>query len=189
MLIELQSLRDRFIRIVGWGLFTLTTKALDEAGDRISRYLLSLSLVNAGIGLAFGLGLLLLGVPYALLWGTGLALARFVPYVGVWPAAALPVALSLAASDGWTRPLLVVALFLGLELLANVVVSGSGSRACARNFLGKVRRGERQRPCDLLQWAHEADGGRSRRRRDPRRHRARRRQRARHPAAPALQGP
>jgi predicted PurR-regulated permease PerM len=122
MLIELQSLRDRFIRIVGWGRFTLTTKALDEAGDRISRYLLSLSLVNAGIGLAFGLGLLLLGVPYALLWGTGLALARFVPYVGVWPAAALPVALSLAASDGWTRPLLVVALFLGLESLANVVV-------------------------------------------------------------------
>jgi predicted PurR-regulated permease PerM len=122
MLIELQSLRDRFIRLVGWGRLTLTTKALDEAGHRISRYLLSLSFVNAAMGLAFGLGLLLIGVPYALLWGVVLALARFVPYVGVWLAVALPTAMSLAVSDSWGPPLLVVAVFVALELVANVAV-------------------------------------------------------------------
>jgi predicted PurR-regulated permease PerM len=122
MLIELQSLRDRFIRLVGSGRLTLTTKALDEAGQRISRYLLSLSLVNAGIGVAFGLGLLLIGVPYALLWGALVALARFVPYVGVWMGLLLPTAMSLTQHEGWAQPLTVVGLFVTLEILANVVV-------------------------------------------------------------------
>jgi predicted PurR-regulated permease PerM len=122
LLIERHDLRDRFIRIVGYGRLTLTTKALDEAGRRISQYLMSLALVNAGMGLAFGLGLWLLDIPYALVWGVVLALARFIPYVGVWPAAALPVALSLTVFDGWVRPLLVAALFLTLELVVNMVV-------------------------------------------------------------------
>ncbi|MGH7325423.1 MAG: AI-2E family transporter [Candidatus Rokuibacteriota bacterium] len=122
MLIERQALRDRFIRLFGYGRLTLTTKALDDAGSRISRYLLTLSVVNASMGLAFGLGLLLIGVPYALLWGTLLALARFVPYIGVWPAAGLPTALALSVFDGWGPALMVVALFLGLEVLANILV-------------------------------------------------------------------
>jgi predicted PurR-regulated permease PerM len=122
MLIELQSLRDRFIRLVGAGRLTLTTKALDEAGQRISHYLLSLSLVNAGIGVAFGLGLLLIGVPYALLWGALVALARFVPYVGVWMGLLLPMAMSLTQHEGWAQPLMVIGLFVTLEILANVVV-------------------------------------------------------------------
>jgi predicted PurR-regulated permease PerM len=122
LLIERHDLRDRFIRLVGYGRLTLTTKALDEAGWRISRYLMSLALVNAGMGLAFGLGLWLLDVPYAIVWGVVLALARFIPYVGVWPAAALPIVLSLTVFDGWVRPLLVAALFLALELVVNVAV-------------------------------------------------------------------
>lgn len=122
MLIEQQELRDRVIRLAGYGRITLTTRALDEAGERISRYLLSLSVVNAGMGLVFGLGLLAIGVPFALLWGVVLALARYVPYVGVWPAVALPTALALAVFDGWREPTLVVGIFLALELLANSVI-------------------------------------------------------------------
>jgi predicted PurR-regulated permease PerM len=122
MLIELQALRDRFIRLMGWGRLTLTTKALDEAGHRISRYLLSLFLVNTAMGLTFGLGLLLIGVPYAPLWGALLGLSRFVPYAGVWVGVLLPTAMSLAQDDGWLRPLLVVGLFLLLELVANAFV-------------------------------------------------------------------
>jgi len=122
LLIERHDLRDRFIRLVGYGRLTLTTKALDEAGRRISQYLMSLALVNVGMGLGFGLGLLLIGVPYALLWGVLLGLARFIPFVGVWPAAAAPIVLSLTVFEGWTRPLLVAALFVALEVVANVVV-------------------------------------------------------------------
>lgn len=122
LLIERHDLRDRFIRLVGYGRLTLTTKALDEAGRRISQYLSSLALVNAGMGLMFGLGLWLIGIPYAPLWGVILALARFIPYVGVWPAAALPIAVSIVTFDDWIRPLFVAALFVALEVIANVVV-------------------------------------------------------------------
>jgi predicted PurR-regulated permease PerM len=122
ILLERQELRNRLIRLLGYGRLTLTTRALDEAGQRISRYLLTQSALNGALGAAFALGLLLIGVPYALLWGVVLALARFVPFVGVWPAVLLPTALSLALFEGWLRPVLVLAVFLVLELLLAAVI-------------------------------------------------------------------
>jgi predicted PurR-regulated permease PerM len=122
MLIERTELRNRVIRLVGHGRLALTTKALDEAAARISRYLLMQSLVNAVFGLGVGVGLVALGVPYALLWAFLAAVLRFIPYVGPWLAALLPIALSLAVFEGWVRPALVIALFLGLELFTNMVL-------------------------------------------------------------------
>jgi predicted PurR-regulated permease PerM len=115
MLLERQELRNRFIRVVGFGRVSLTTRALDEAGWRISRYLATQSLINVGFGAAFGLALLLIGVPYAVLWGAALAVARFVPFVGVWAAVVPPLALSLAIFDTWLRPALVLGTFVAME--------------------------------------------------------------------------
>jgi predicted PurR-regulated permease PerM len=122
MLIEHQQLRDRFIRLAGYGRIPVTTRALDEAGERIGRYLLTQSIVNAGLGLLFGVGLALIGVPYALLWAVILALGRYVPYVGVWVAVALPTALSVVIFDGWREPTMVFGLAAGLEVLVNTVI-------------------------------------------------------------------
>ena len=47
---------------------------------------------------------------------------RFLPYVGPWIAAAMPVAISLAVSPGWTQPLLVIALYVVLEMIAGNLV-------------------------------------------------------------------
>ena len=69
MLLARGDLRNRLIRLVGYGQLTLTTKALDEAGQRISRYLFMHSLVNGSHGAILGIGLFLIGLPYALLWG------------------------------------------------------------------------------------------------------------------------
>jgi predicted PurR-regulated permease PerM len=66
------------------------TKALDDAGRRISRFLLMQLVVNSAVGLAVGLGLLALGIEYAFLWGFLAAVFRYVPYVGVWIAAVPP---------------------------------------------------------------------------------------------------
>jgi predicted PurR-regulated permease PerM len=120
MLLERAELRNRLIRLVGYGHLTLTTKALDEASERISRYLFGQFTVNGGLALAFGLGLFVIGIPYAFLWGAWLGVMRFIPYVGVWLGIAPPVLFSLASFDGWTKPLLVAGLFLVLE----IVVSG-----------------------------------------------------------------
>jgi len=122
MLLERQELRNRIIRLIGFGRVSRTTTALDEAGSRISRYLFLQSIVNGIFGLGVGIGLALLGVPYALLWGLLAAALRFVPYIGPWIAALAPIALSLAVFSGWTRPLVVVALFVGLELFTNIVL-------------------------------------------------------------------
>ena len=122
MLIERGTLLDRLIRLVGYSRVTVTTKALEEAGQRISRYLVMQSIINGSYGCAVGLGLLLIGLPYALLWGFLAAFLRFIPYVGPTLAALLPMALSLAVFIGWMKPLLVGGLFLILELGTNLVL-------------------------------------------------------------------
>jgi hypothetical protein len=93
------------------------TQALDDAAQRVSRYLLMQFLVNAGFGALFGTGLYFIGVPNPALWGVLAGLLRIVPYIGTMVAAALPIILSLAVFDGWLRPLLVFVLFAGLELI------------------------------------------------------------------------
>ncbi len=101
MLIKREDLRNRVIRLAGHGRLNLMTQALDDAGRRLSRYLLMQCLVNAGYGLIFGLALYLIGIPNALLWGVFAGLLRFVPYIGVFIAAALPALLALAVFPVW----------------------------------------------------------------------------------------
>jgi len=122
MLIKREDLRNRMIRLGGQGQLTVMTQALDDASRRLSRYLLLQFLVNAGYGTLFGVGLYLVGVPHALLWGILAALLRLIPYVGTLIAAAFPMAMALAVFPGWSHVLLIFALFLVLELIiANMI--------------------------------------------------------------------
>jgi predicted PurR-regulated permease PerM len=122
MLLERRDLRDRLIGLFGYGRLTITTKAFDEAGTRVSRQLLMQSLVNLTYGIAAGLGLYFLGVPYPLVWATLGAALRFIPYIGPVLGAGAPILVSLAALEGWTGPLWVVGLFVVLELFTNLVL-------------------------------------------------------------------
>ncbi len=122
MLLERLELRDRVILLIGYRRMTATTSALDEAGARISRYLLMQSLINGSFGVAVGLGLFLIGVPYAVTWGSLAAALRFIPYLGAFVALLLPLAISLAVFPGWLQPALVVGLFLVLELITGSVL-------------------------------------------------------------------
>ena len=109
MLLERRDLRDRLIGLIGHGRLTVTTKAFDEAGSRVSRQLLMQSLVNAVYGTIAGLGLYYLGVPYALVWGVLGAALRFIPYLGPVLGAGAPILVSLAALPGWVDPFWVIA--------------------------------------------------------------------------------
>jgi predicted PurR-regulated permease PerM len=122
MLIKREDLRDRIIRLIGPSNISVTTQALDEAADRVSRYLLMQSIINCAQGTLVATGLYFIGIPNALLWGALSAVLRFIPYVGPWLAAAMPIALSFAIFTGWTQPVLTIALFVVLELItANLV--------------------------------------------------------------------
>jgi predicted PurR-regulated permease PerM len=122
MLVKHGDLRNRLIAVAGYGRLTIATKALDEAGQRISRYLLMQSILNGGFGFAVGVGLFLIGLPHAVVWGGLAAILRFIPYVGTAAAILLPTALSLAVFHGWVKPILVLALFAVLELTNYIVM-------------------------------------------------------------------
>lgn len=117
LLIEQSDLRNRLFRLAGLDRLNLMTQALDDATQRVSRYLMLQLLVNAGFGILCGIGLYLIGVPFAVLWGAVAALLRIVPYLGSVVAGLLPFTLSLAVFDHWTPPLLVFLLFAMLEIL------------------------------------------------------------------------
>jgi predicted PurR-regulated permease PerM len=116
MLMQREDLRDRLIRLGGPRRLPLLTRMMDDAARRIGRYLSLMCLLNVAFGVAIGLGLAVLGVRYALLWGVLAAALRFVPYLGAWVAALFPLALSFAEAPGWVQPALVLALFAVLEL-------------------------------------------------------------------------
>jgi len=122
ILIKQEDLRDRFLRLAGVAQLHAMTLALDDAAQRISRYLLMQFVVNACYGLCFGIGVLLIGIPNALLWGVIAGLFRIVPYVGALAATAFPLVLALALFHGWGPPVLVVLLFAVLDLVASNVV-------------------------------------------------------------------
>ena len=127
MLFTRENLRDRFIRLTGYGQLNVTTQALDDAATRISRYLLAQAIVNGSYGIAIGIGLWLIGYfigggetfPNFVLWGLMCALLRFIPYVGPWIAAAFPIALSFAMFPGYRVFVAVCLMFIVVELLSN----------------------------------------------------------------------
>jgi predicted PurR-regulated permease PerM len=120
MLLERQDLRNRVVGAFGHGHLALTTRALDEAAARVSRYLQRQVLVNLILGVGVAVGLYLIGVPYPLLWAVLAATLRFIPYVGPWVGAVAPILVSLAVLEGWTRPVLVIGLFVALELFTSL---------------------------------------------------------------------
>lgn len=121
-LVNREDLRNRLIGLLGHGHLTGTTRVLGDAGERVGKYLLSQLLVNLGFGAVFGVGLWLIGVQYAFLWGALAVALRFVPYVGTWIAVLFPLALSFATTPGWTQPLLVLAFFGVLDILVGQVI-------------------------------------------------------------------
>ena len=121
-LIKREDLRDRFIRLIGRGHVTLTTRALDEAGQRIGRFLAQQSAINGSFGLLVAAGLMGIGIPYAPLWGFVAAVLRFVPFVGTLFAMLVPAALAFAQFPGWWQLVATLGLFLGLDVLVAYVV-------------------------------------------------------------------
>ena len=122
VLLEHEALRDRFIRIAGGTDIRLTTLAINDAGERLSRFFVSQFAVNFGLGLTIWVGLTIIGLPHPLLWAALAGVLRFVPYIGVWIAALCAVLLAAAVDPHWTLALTTLGLFLVVELIAGQLV-------------------------------------------------------------------
>ena len=122
ILMQMEDLRDRLIRLFGSSDLHRTTVAMDDAAARLSRYFLAQLALNAGFGFVVAVGLFLIGVPSPALFGIIAALFRFVPYVGAVGAAVLPVALAAAVDPGWTMVIVTAGMFVVIEALVGQVI-------------------------------------------------------------------
>jgi predicted PurR-regulated permease PerM len=121
ILLSREDQRNRFLQLFGSTHLHASTEALTDVTERVSKYLRMQFLINAGYGIAVGVGLWAIGVPSALTWGVLSFSLRFLPYIGPWLSAVMPLFVSIADSEGWTQPLLVVGWFTILELIVNNV--------------------------------------------------------------------
>jgi predicted PurR-regulated permease PerM len=122
ILLQREDLRNRLIRLAGSHDLQRTTAALDDAASRLSRLFLIQLLLNGSFGIVIGLGLWVIGVPSAILWGILAAVLRFVPYIGAVIAAAFPLALAVAVDPTWSMLLWTIGLFLVVEPIVGHVV-------------------------------------------------------------------
>jgi predicted PurR-regulated permease PerM len=121
-LLQREDLRDRLIRLVGSDDLHRTTLAIDDGGRRLSKYFLTQLSINTLFGAVIGIGLLVIGVPNPVLWGILSALLRFVPYVGSFISALLPMALAAAVEPGWFMVLWTLGLYVVVEGLTGQVI-------------------------------------------------------------------
>lgn len=95
---------------------TLTDKKralqiLSDIEREISRYLLTVTLVNLGLGLVVGTGLYFLGMPAPHLWGVVAALANFMPYIGGILGVGAAAVVAIVSFDSLSHALLVPAFY------------------------------------------------------------------------------
>ncbi len=122
LLLQREDVRDRAIRLLGSHDLEKSTAAMDDAGDRLGRYFLTLTAINTGYGIFIAAGLWMIGVPSPILWGVLAALMRFVPFLGSFISAVCPLVLAAAVDPGWSMFLWTLALYLISEpLMGNVI--------------------------------------------------------------------
>ncbi|KIG08128.1 AI-2E family transporter [Caballeronia concitans] len=122
ILLQREDLRDRLIRLFGSRDLHRATTAMDEAARRLSRYFLAQLGINVGVGTVIAIGLAIIGVPGALLFGVMTTLLRFVPYVGTWIAAILAVVFAAAVGPGWTMLIWTIVLYGVTDIAAGQIV-------------------------------------------------------------------
>ena len=104
----------------------ITVEIMQSIERDLSRYVLTITLINAGVGLVlaavlhWGLGI---EGPEALLWGTIAMLLNFAPYVGPAIGVVLMLAMGFVTRDGLGPSLLPAAVYLGLHTLEGQLVT------------------------------------------------------------------
>ncbi len=97
-------------------------RALREVQDRVAAYILTVAMINAGVGVVAGLGAWAMDLPAPIMWGGIAMLLNFVPYVGPMLMVALTALFGIGTSETLLVGLLPAAAYLALHTVeANVV--------------------------------------------------------------------
>jgi predicted PurR-regulated permease PerM len=97
-------------------------RALREVQDRVANYILTVAMINAGVGFVAALGAWALGLPAPIMWGGLAMIMNFVPYIGPLLMVGLTALFGIGTSDTLPMGLLPAAAYLALHTIeANVV--------------------------------------------------------------------
>ncbi|MGH7558393.1 MAG: AI-2E family transporter [Gemmatimonadota bacterium] len=91
--------------------------------EHISRYLVTVTLINAGLGMAVGFAMKLTGMPNPVLWGVAAGLMNFVPYLGALATLGMITLVSLLTFEGIGRALVAPGVYLGLNALEGYLIT------------------------------------------------------------------
>lgn len=94
-----------------------------ETEASISTYLVTVTLVNLGLGVSVAGVMFLLGMPNPLLWGALAALVEFIPYIGATALVAILFLAGLVTFDQLGHALLVPAAYLTVNILQSQFIS------------------------------------------------------------------
>lgn len=97
--------------------------ATRQAQHELSLYMITITLINAGLGLVTAAALYLLGVPDPLLWGGIAALLNYAPFIGPLVTALLLAFAGFAEFASPLQALAAPAAFLGLHLVEGQIIT------------------------------------------------------------------
>lgn len=90
---------------------------------RVSRFLLSITFINACVGCAVSLAMWAIGMPSPILWGAMAAVLNYIPYVGQAVMVVVLVAVGLGTQTDLTAVLLPVACYVGINFIEGQIVT------------------------------------------------------------------
>ena len=97
-------------------------RALREVQDRVASYILTVAMINAGVGIVAALGAWALDLPAPIMWGGLAMIMNFIPYIGPMVMVGLTALFGIGTADTVALGLLPAAAYLGLHTIeANVV--------------------------------------------------------------------
>ncbi|MGY3438058.1 MULTISPECIES: AI-2E family transporter [unclassified Marinovum] len=89
----------------------------------ISRYLLSITVINAILGVAVGLAMWALGVPYPYVWGAFAFALNFLPFLGAMVGSAMIAGFAIITFDSLPYAMLVPATYFALTSLEGQILT------------------------------------------------------------------
>lgn len=98
-------------------------RIVHDVENEVSRYLLTISVINILFGCAVGIAMALLGMPNPLVWGVAAALLNYIPYLGAIIGIGLSAAVSLVTFPSFGMALLPPLAYFALHLLEGSVIT------------------------------------------------------------------
>jgi len=98
-------------------------RVMREVQDRVAAYILTVALINLGVGVIVTLAAWALGMPSPVMWGGLAALLNFLPYVGPLAIVVLLTLFGLGTADAPLVGLIPAAAYLGLHAVESNLVT------------------------------------------------------------------